>query len=84
MIVGSYQHLIVEKKGEKQNVGYIRLNRPKALNALFEPLMLELNEVLAKFDADPEVGCIILTGGEKVFAGNYNMNVRTRVLHITT
>lgn len=47
----------------------MKLNRPKALNALFEPLMQELNDVLGKFDSDADVGCIVITGGEKVFAG---------------
>jgi len=41
----SYEYLIVERKGKKDNVGYIQLNRPKALNALCDALM---NEVKSK------------------------------------
>ena len=50
-------------------VGLITLNRPKALNALSTPLMLELNRALGDFDKDPEIGAIVLTGSEKAFAG---------------
>jgi enoyl-CoA hydratase/carnithine racemase len=48
----------------------IELNRPKALNALSTPLMTELNTHLASLDKDTQVGAIVLTGGEKVFAGH--------------
>lgn len=47
----------------------ITLNRPKALNALCDGLIRELNALLLKVDADPTVGAIVLTGSEKAFAG---------------
>jgi enoyl-CoA hydratase/carnithine racemase len=49
-------------------VGIVTLHRPKALNALSSPLMAEVNEVTAAWDADPSIGCIVLTGSEKAFA----------------
>jgi enoyl-CoA hydratase len=49
-------------------VGLIRLNRPKALNALCDQLMAELGEQLLAWDADPAIGAIVLTGSEKAFA----------------
>ena len=55
-----------EKK--EGGVGFVQLNRPKALNALCDSLFKELNQILAEFDKDPEVGCIVLTGSEKAFA----------------
>ena len=33
--IGDYEMIIAETRGEKGNVGYITLNRPKALNALW-------------------------------------------------
>ena len=60
-----YEDLIVEVHGK---VALIRLNRPKALNALNDRMMNELGEALFKFDADPAIGCIVLTGSEKAFA----------------
>ncbi len=60
-----YEDLIVEVHDK---VALIRLNRPKALNALNDNMMNELGEALYKFDADPAIGCIVLTGSEKAFA----------------
>jgi len=53
---------------EGQQVGLIRLNRPKQLNALNDQLMDELGEALKAFDADDRIGCMIITGSEKAFA----------------
>jgi len=50
-------------------VGIIQLNRPKALNALCDGLMSEVNGAAQAFDADENIGAIILTGSEKAFAG---------------
>jgi enoyl-CoA hydratase/carnithine racemase len=49
-------------------VGLCRLNRPEARNALSPELMEELAETLEKFDADPEVRCIVIAGSDQVFA----------------
>ena len=50
-------------------MGFIQLNRPKALNALCDGLMVELSEVLNEFEKDTSVGCIVLTGSDRAFAG---------------
>jgi len=49
-------------------VGLIRLDRPAQLNALNDELMDALGAALLAFDADPGVGAIVITGGDKVFA----------------
>lgn len=49
-------------------VGLIRLNRPKALNALNSVVMEEMANALESFDADPEIGAIVITGDERAFA----------------
>jgi enoyl-CoA hydratase len=61
----SYQNIIVETRGK---VGLVTLNRPQALNALNEALIAELNEALRGFEADPAIGCTVITGSEKAFA----------------
>ncbi len=61
----SYENILVETKGR---VGVIRLNRPKALNALNRALMEELGQAIRAFDADVNIGCLLLTGNEKAFA----------------
>ena len=57
--------ILVEVHGA---VGLIRLNRPAALNALCDQLVAEIGTQLLDFDANPDVGAIILTGSEKAFA----------------
>lgn len=49
-------------------VAVITLNRPKALNALNDALMDELGQALLAFDADEDIGAIVITGSEKAFA----------------
>ena len=62
----SYQ--LIQVRTEADKVGIITLNRPKQLNALNSELMVEMGTALKLFDADPYIGCIILTGSEKAFA----------------
>ena len=61
----NYENILVETQGK---VGVIRLNRPKALNALNDQLMDELGYAALAFDADEQIGCIVLLGSEKAFA----------------
>ena len=61
----SYENILVEIRGK---VGLITLNRPKALNALSPDLMRELGAALAAFEADENIGAMVLTGNEKAFA----------------
>ena len=67
-----FEFINVDKTGEKKNVGFIQLNRPKALNALCNGLMMEVSDALDIFEADKEIGAIVLTGNEKAFAGKAN------------
>ena len=64
----NYEYVKVETRGTNGRVGIVALNRPKALNALFNPLMDDLLDAVNKFDADPSIGAIVLTGSEKAFA----------------
>lgn len=61
----TYETIITETHGR---VGLVRLNRPKALNALNNTLIRELADALTTFDADPAIGAMVLTGSEKAFA----------------
>src|SRR5579885_2588250 len=61
----SYQNILVQSKGR---IGQITLNRPAQLNALNAALKAELSEAIASFDADADIGCILITGNEKAFA----------------
>ena len=61
----TYEFILAESRGK---VGLITLNRPKQLNALCDPLIDEVGAALATFEADENIGCIVLTGSEKAFA----------------
>lgn len=49
-------------------VGLITLNRPEALNALNRELTGAISAAAAAFDADPEIGAIVVTGSDRAFA----------------
>ena len=61
----TFQNILVETH---DRVGLIRLNRPQALNALNSALIDEVNGVLDGFEADPGIGCVVITGSDKAFA----------------
>ena len=46
----------------------IELNRPKALNALCDSMISELNETLEIADSSKEVRTVVLTGNARAFA----------------
>ena len=56
----------MERKGR---VAIVTLNRPKALNALNDALMNDLNDALNTFASDNSVGAVVITGSKKAFAG---------------
>ena len=60
-----YKHILTRTEGR---VGIAQLNRPKVLNALNKELMGELMDALERFDTNPDVGCLIITGNERAFA----------------
>ncbi|MBI4055426.1 MAG: enoyl-CoA hydratase/isomerase family protein [Elusimicrobia bacterium] len=59
------QELLVQREGP---VAVHTLNRPKVLNALSDSLLESLVCALEQQDSDPEIRCMVVTGGEKVFA----------------
>jgi enoyl-CoA hydratase len=61
----TYQLITTRTEGK---VAIITLNRPKQLNALNGELMDELGAALKGYDADPDMGCMVITGSEKAFA----------------
>ena len=61
----AYVNIQTETRGR---VGIIRLDRPKALNALCADLVRELGLALDAFEQDSNIGCLVLTGSDKAFA----------------
>ena len=61
--------VLTETRGSgERRTGLVTLNRPQQLNALNDALMDQLGSALLAFDADPGIGCIVLTGSAKAFA----------------
>ena len=63
--IASEEEVVSERVGA---VGVVRLNRPKALNALSYGVMERLVNALEIFDGDDEVRCLLLAGSERAFA----------------
>jgi len=61
----SPEMILVERR---ERVGMITLNRPKQLNALNRQLAVETLATLKEFDADPDIGAIVITGSMRAFA----------------
>ena len=61
----AYETILTETRGR---VLLITLNRPKALNAINAQLTREVIRAATEADADPGIGCIVVTGSAKAFA----------------
>jgi enoyl-CoA hydratase/carnithine racemase len=67
----SYEHILVEQRNA---VGLITLNRPKALNALSDALFGDLIHAARALDSDDSVRCMVLTGSTKAFAAGADIS----------
>jgi enoyl-CoA hydratase/carnithine racemase len=65
-------------------VGLARLNRPEARNALSPELMEELAELLERWDADPDLRCIVIAGGEEWFAAGADIKAMAERTFVET
>jgi enoyl-CoA hydratase len=61
----TYHTIELETHGR---AGLVRLHRPDALNALNAELIGELEHALTNFEANADIGCVVLTGSPKAFA----------------
>ncbi len=64
-LMSDYETILVEKRDA---VTLIRLNRPKALNALNSQVLADLIDAFKAYDQDETQRCAVLTGNEKAFA----------------
>ena len=79
-LAASYETILVEIRGR---VGLVTLNRPQALNALNQQMGLDLIAAFEAFDADENIGCIVLTGSEKAFAAGADIKEMQSVDYAT-
>ncbi len=77
--MNEYTFIQVETHGR---VGLVRLNRPQARNALNQQLMRELMTALTGFDLDPQIGAMVVSGSEKVFAAGADIKELAQITSI--
>lgn len=66
---------IDDERFDGGRIALVTINRPDKLNALSHRLTKELDEVLARVDADPLVGCVVITGaGDRAFSAGFDLN----------
>ena len=63
--MASYTNILYQK--QRKGV-LITLNRPKALNAMNEELLSELDQALAQAETDPEIRAVVITGSDGAFS----------------
>lgn len=67
----AYETILVERR---ERVGLITLSRPKSLNALNVRLSQEVVRALRDFDADDNVGAIVIAGSPRAFAAGADIS----------
>lgn len=68
-----YQNIIAE---EKNGVGYLTFNRPKALNSFNVDMHREVAEVLNQWTKNPDVRCIVISGEGRGFCAGQDLGDR--------
>src|SRR3972149_10328586 len=66
-----YENIIYSKE---DNIGIIKLNRPKSLNALNKKLMSEIEDTIDKISIDDTLKAVMITGDEKSFAAGADID----------
>jgi len=71
----TYENILIRQEGQ---VGIVQINRPKAMNALNSPTMLDITDALQAYDQDKNIGCMVLTGNERAFAAGADIKQMAR------
>lgn len=72
----SYENILVEKE---EGTLLITLNRPKAMNALSQALLAELQQALKEAEGDAGIKSIIISGAEKFFCAGADISEVNKV-----
>ncbi|MEI2558052.1 2-(1,2-epoxy-1,2-dihydrophenyl)acetyl-CoA isomerase PaaG [Acinetobacter pittii] len=68
-----YQNIIAE---ERNGVGYLTFNRPKALNSFNVDMHREVAEVLNQWTKNPDVRCVVISGEGRGFCAGQDLGDR--------
>ena len=67
----SYENVMVEKRDQ---IGFITLNRPQAMNTFNVPFARELNDALMEMEQDPEVRVVVIDANGKNFSTGISLD----------
>ncbi len=67
----SYELIEVEREGR---VGVIRMNRPEKLNAWSEAMNGEQRQAIEEFNADAQIGAVVMTGNGRAFCAGADIS----------
>ena len=67
----SYENVLVEKRDQ---IGFITLNRPQAMNTFNVPFARELNDALWEMEQDPEVRVVVIDANGKNFSTGISLD----------
>ena len=62
--------VLVERRGAKDGILWLTLNRPNKLNALTFPLLRQLREIFVDARFDRSVRCVVITGAGRGFCAS--------------
>ena len=68
------QPILDERRGEKDGILWLTLNRPEKLNALIFPLLGEMREILFAARFDRTIRCIVITGAGRGFCASMDFS----------
>jgi 2-(1,2-epoxy-1,2-dihydrophenyl)acetyl-CoA isomerase len=66
----NYEHLLLQQDG---GVLTITMNRPEVLNAVSDPMLDGLGEILEEAALDEDVRCVVLTGAGRAFGSGADL-----------
>ncbi|KAK1279733.1 hypothetical protein QJS04_geneDACA004601 [Acorus gramineus] len=72
----SPEHLILVEKGP---IAVVTINRPRSLNSLTRPMMIDLAAAFRDLDSDDSVGVIVLTGRGRSFCSGVDLTAAEEV-----
>lgn len=67
----AYENVLLEKE---DRIAILSINRPKALNALNNDTLLEINSAIAEIKADDSIDVVIITGAGKAFVAGADIS----------
>ena len=65
--------ILTERRGKKDGILWITLNRPEKMNALTFPLLKEMRDILVEARFDRSIRCMVITGSGRGFCAGMDM-----------